>query len=68
MSLSGIKPENLTLLLQALKDSTKEKAKVDRDLRDTWSRIGKKESFGDMGFDSKEELEAWIENNPYANL
>lgn len=66
MSLSGIKEENLTLLLKALKEiSTSEPI---RDIKDTWRRIGRKEQFDSLGFGSDEELKDWIRNNPYINM
>jgi len=67
MSLSGIKEENLTLLLKALKETVKSAAS-ERDIKDTWSRIGKNEQFDSLGFGSKDEMKEWIANNPYANL
>lgn len=67
MSLSGIKEENLTLLLKALKETVKSAA-PERDVEETWARIGKKEQFDSLGFGSEDELKEWIANNPYANL
>ena len=67
MSLSGIKEENLTLLLKALKEIVKSGV-AERDIKDTWERIGKREQFDSLGFGSLAELKEWIANNPYANL
>ena len=67
MSLSGIKEENLTLLLKALKETVKSEA-AERDIKDTWARIGKREQFDSLGFGSLYELKEWIANNPYVNL
>ena len=67
MSLSGIKEENLTLLLKALKETVKSEA-AERDIKDTWARIGKREQFDSLGFGSQDELKEWIANNTYANL
>lgn len=67
MSLSGIKEENLTLLLKALKETVKSGA-PERDIKDTWTRIARKEQFDSLGFGSQDELKEWIANNPYANL
>ena len=64
MSLSGIKEENLTLLLKALKETVT----AERDIKDTWARIGKREQFDSLGFGSQDELKEWIANNPYVNL
>ena len=67
MSLSGIKEENLTLLLKALKETVKFEV-AERDIKDTWERIGNREQFDSLGFGSLAELKEWIANNPYANL
>ena len=67
MSLSGIKEENLTLLLKALKETVKSEV-AERDIKDTWARIGKREQFDSLGLGSQDELKEWIANNPYANL
>lgn len=73
MSLSGIKESNLTLLLKALKEETGKKKETfnngtDRDVSDTWRRIGKREQFDSLGFGSDDEMKEWILNNPYVNL
>ena len=68
MSLSGIKEENLTLFLKALKETSSNNSSTTRDLTDTWQRIGRKEQFDSLGFGSSVELKEWIKNNPYINI
>jgi len=38
----------------------------------TWDRIGRKDSFAELGFSSTSEKEAflksWIQDNPYSNI
>lgn len=36
--------------------------------REIWDMIANKESFDAMGFSSEEDLEKWIEDNPYENI
>jgi len=39
--------------------------------KDTWSRIGKKDSFSELGLEGSELdkfLEEWIAENPYSNI
>lgn len=36
--------------------------------REIWDMIANKESFDSMGFSSEEDLEKWIEDNPYENI
>lgn len=36
--------------------------------KEVWARIGSGESFSDIGFESIEEFEKFIIDNPYANL
>lgn len=40
--------------------------------RDTWERIGAKDSFEELGFSSQDEKEnflaEWIKDNPYNNI
>jgi len=35
--------------------------------KDTWSKIGNKDLSG-LGFNSVDELQAWILENPYSNI
>ena len=39
--------------------------------RDTWSRIGNKEKFEELGLEGSELddfLKEWLDNNPYSNI
>lgn len=56
-------------LLKALSSPTKASNKTLENNASTWSRIGKKDSFDELGLE-KSELESflkeWCENNPYS--
>ena len=55
-------------LLKELQNMTSEnRKKFIANNKDTWSNIGNKDLQA-AGFDSIEELEAWLENNDYQNI
>ena len=54
------------LLNELINMKSKAKAPISNN-KDTWSLIQKGDLEG-LGFNSKEELQAWIENNPYSNI
>jgi len=59
-------------LLNSLKNPNKtEGKKTLENNRDTWSRIGNKDSFSELGLQGSELdkfLQEWIDSNPYNNL
>lgn len=68
--------KNLDDLLEALRDPRKVKLEngepVLENTAETWSRIGSKDSFDELGFDSASELESflteWCAENEYNNI
>lgn len=64
----AISEKNMSLLLKSLKETVAgNKSNLENSV-DTWSRIGRGDSFADLGFDSEEALKEWIAGNPYANI
>jgi hypothetical protein len=57
-------------LLKSLQSPSDKKGKLENS-QDTWTRIGEKDSFSELGLDSTE-LEAflteWVRDNPYNNI
>jgi hypothetical protein len=63
---------NLTIddLLRALHNPNKDK-KTLKNTRETWERIGRKDSFDELGLESSELedfLNDWISSNEYSNI
>ena len=55
-------------LLNALSQNTNLSKETLQNSKDTWERIGKKDSFSELGLDSSELeqfLAEWVDNNPY---
>ena len=57
--------EKLLKELQGIKSSGKIQPQNSKEL---WNKIGSGENFADMGFESQEELNEFILNNPYSNI
>lgn len=58
-------------LLQSLQNPNKSSKQTLDNNSNTWSRIGKKDSFEELGLSSSELdsfLTEWINENPYSNL
>lgn len=62
-------------LLHSLRNPNKEEEKDGKKLSntaDTWSRIGSRDSFSELGFSTKSDLDdflkEWVADNPYNNI
>lgn len=64
----AISEKNMSLLLKSLKETVAGNKSTLENSADTWSRIGRGDSFADLGFESEEALKEWINLNPYANI
>ena len=57
-------------LLNALQNPNTKEAKL-ANSKDTWARIGSKDSFAELGMESSELasfLQEWMSENPYVNI
>lgn len=57
-------------LLNSLQNPDSSTTKLENN-RDTWRRIGNKDSFAELGMNSSELdafLSDWVKNNPYSNI
>lgn len=57
-------------LLNSLRNPNDKNIKLEN-TKDTWARIGSRDSFSELGLDSSELasfLEDWISQNPYNNI
>lgn len=57
----------LEKLLTELKNMKDEPTKI-FNAKEIWDGIAQKKSFSEMGFESKEEFDQYISENPYGNL
>lgn len=64
----AISEKNMELLLKSLKETVEGNKSVLENSSENWARIGRGESFTDLGFDSEEALREWVQENPYANI
>jgi len=72
------KPKTIEELLRSMQTLYKPKQPIDissrklPNTRDTWERIGLKDSFEELGFTSASEkdefLKEWTAQNPYSNI